>query len=401
MSKAWQVAKVMLIEIRRDRAAWVSMLLVPILLTMIMGLIFGGMGSENEKAKVPVIDHDQTKYSKLLVEELKKEQTFKVTKGTEAKVREDISEGTISAAIIIPEGFGEALRKKEKTKLEYLQLVGSDRAIGIAQILDGLAIRFSTDSESASATLELMKQYGPLTEDEEDFWSSSFEVADDAWDDPPVIVEVNDVVESEVRGDKTLASGFALTSMGFTIMFIMFMVVSGATTLLEERQKKTLGRLLTSPTKKASIVGGKILGVFIIGGIQAAILILVGGFVFKVDWGYAPLPLVVLMAVFIFCMAAMGILVSALARTLAQANSITPVIIISLAMLGGCYWPVEITPPFMQTIAKVIPTGWMMKGLTDLMVRHRGWDAVLLPSLVILGFGIVFITIGLVFLRFE
>jgi len=402
MNKAWQVAKVMIIELKRDRAAWVSMLLVPVLLTLIMGVLFGGFSSGERKSKIPVIDHDQSRYSKLLLKQLKKEPAFLIVKGEEKKARDDIRKGKIAAAIIIPDGFGEALRQGKETDLNVIQLKGSGQAIGISQIMDGLAIRYSTNSTTAASTLNVLKLSGKVFPDQEEKnWTNTFDASDKAWETPPVTVKSTSLKASEVRGEKTLATGFSQTSMGFTITFVMFMVVMGATTLLEERQKNTLGRLLTTPTKKASILSGKIIGIFMTGAIQAAILILVGRFVFQVDWGRSPLQLLFIMSVFIFSMAAMGILISSLVRTLAQANSISPVIIISLAMLGGCYWPIEITPPFMQKAANGIPTGWMMRGLTDLIVRGRGWDAVLVPSVIIFGFGVVFLSVGLVFLRFE
>ncbi len=100
-------------------------------------------------------------------------------------------------------------------------------------------------------------------------------------------------------------------------------------------------------------------------------------------------------------MSALGIMISSLTRTLAQANSISPVIVISMAMLGGCYWPLEITPPLMQSLAKALPTAWMMQGLTDLIVRGWGWEAIFLPTIALFGFGLIFLAIGLKYLRFE
>jgi ABC-type multidrug transport system permease subunit len=38
-----------------------------------------------------------------------------------------------------------------------------------------------------------------------------------------------------------------------------------------------------------------------------------------------------------------------------------------LAALGGCWWPIEITPAWMQTVQKMIPTGWTMDALHKLV----------------------------------
>ncbi|MCK4267825.1 MAG: ABC transporter permease [Actinomycetia bacterium] len=400
MNKSLQIAKVMLIEISRDRTTWVSMLMIPILLTLVMGFIFGNASSG--KSEIPVVDYDRSTYSQQLFAQLKAEPAFKVTKGKEAKTRDRIREGQISAALVIPKYFGKNLRAGRETKIEIMQLANSSQALGVSQILDGLATRFSTNGAAAEIALKLLKQSNKVAPGEDDkVWINTFKVADKAWSDPPVTVKAKNLKASEVRGENSFAGGFTQTSMGFTVAFVIFMVVVRATTILEERQNNTLGRLLTTPVTKASIISGKILGIFSTGAIQAAILIGAGVFLFGVDWGRAPLPLIVIMGVFIFSMSALGIMISALTRTLAQANSISPVIVISMAMLGGCYWPLEITPPFMQTIAKALPTAWMMQGLTDLIVRGWGWEAILLPTIALFGFGLLFLAIGLRYLRFE
>ena len=73
----------------------------------------------------------------------------------------------------------------------------------------------------------------------------------------------------------------------------------------------------------------------------------------------------------------------------------------ALAMLGGCYWRVEITPQAMQKIALFTPTGWAMSGLKNTVARGLGLESVLLPCAVLLGMASVFFTIGLSRLHLE
>ena len=46
-----------------------------------------------------------------------------------------------------------------------------------------------------------------------------------------------------------------------------------------------------------------------------------------------------------------------------------------LAALGGCWWPIEITPPWMQSLALVLPTGWTMDALHKLVNFGYGAEA--------------------------
>ena len=38
-----------------------------------------------------------------------------------------------------------------------------------------------------------------------------------------------------------------------------------------------------------------------------------------------------------------------------------------MAALGGCWWPVEITPPWARSLAMFVPTGWAMDALHKLV----------------------------------
>lgn len=402
MNKAVAIAKLMLLQHIKDKAFWMQLIGIPILLTLIMGAAFGASGDAPKKVKLAVTDNDGTGISKMFVAQLKKDPAFSVDIQKDKVARENVKKRLVSGAIIIPDGYGGDLAGAREVSIEVLNAAGDSNQALLSQVATGLTNRYSADAFAAQKTAEMVVFQGrPSVEAEKAVWEEAFEAADKKWDPAPVTVDAKTLSKSAIRGEKTLAMGFNQSSMGFTITFVMFMLVGGAATILEERMNGTLSRLMTSPTGKTSYLSGKMLGLFTTAIVQASILVGAGKYVFNVDWGRDPLALIVLMTAFIFSMASMGILVAALARTSAQANSVTPILLISMAMIGGCYWPVEITPPFMQAAAKFIPAGWMIKGLTDLITRGYGWDAIVLPTVILLGFGIGFLTLGVWFLKYE
>jgi ABC-2 type transport system permease protein len=402
MNKALAIGKLALLEALRDRSIWVSLIVVPLLLTLVMGIAFGGGGSQQKKVPLLLVDQDKTTFSRLFINALKTDKVWQITVVDEAAARDQVRRGLVSGAIIIPTGYADGLAAGSAVKIKVLNTVGDSNSALLSQITSGLTNRYSTDAFAAAKTVAGLTAAGRLSPlQTQAAWEEAFEQADKAWSPPPVTVDAKALSASAVRGEKTLASGFNMSSMGFTVTFIMFMLVGGASSILEERQQGTLGRLLTTPTSKTTYLTGKILGLFAVAAVQATILVGAGRLIFNVDWGRNPLPLIAIMIAFIFAIASLGILVAALSRTAAQAQSMTPVLLISMAMLGGCYWPIEITPPFMQAIAKFIPAGWMMKGLVDLITRGYGWTSIVTPSLVLLGFGVVFLVAGVFFLKFE
>jgi ABC-2 type transport system permease protein len=71
------------------------------------------------------------------------------------------------------------------------------------------------------------------------------------------------------------------------------------------------------------------------------------------------------------------------------------------ALLGGCWWPLEMFPPLMRKLAKIFPTYWAMQGFTTLLSRGGASQDVLPYVLVLLVFALVFLGIGIVFFRYE
>jgi ABC-2 type transport system permease protein len=58
-----------------------------------------------------------------------------------------------------------------------------------------------------------------------------------------------------------------------------------------------------------------------------------------------------------------------------------------MGALGGCWWPLQIGPPAMKTIALCLPTGWALQALHQVISFGNGFSAVLKPVAVLLAFG--------------
>jgi ABC-2 type transport system permease protein len=58
-------------------------------------------------------------------------------------------------------------------------------------------------------------------------------------------------------------------------------------------------------------------------------------------------------------------------------------------------------PQTVQTIVKILPTTWAMRGLLDIVLRGQGLSAILPEAGILLGFAAVFTTIGVLRFKFE
>lgn len=163
-------------------------------------------------------------------------------------------------------------------------------------------------------------------------------------------------------------SGYAQTIPGTTVMFtMMIMLTGGSIMLVIERQQGLLRRLASTPIPRGAVVLGKLAGRMALGVVQIGFGMAVGTLVFGMNWG-ATLPMValILLAWALFC-ATLGVTLGNVARSEAQMTGMGVVGTMILAALGGCWWPIEVTPRWMQSLAMVLPTGWTMDALHKLL----------------------------------
>ena len=194
---------------------------------------------------------------------------------------------------------------------------------------------------------------------------------------------------------KIVPSGFAQAIPGIMVMFtLLVMTTSGAILLVVERRQGLLRRLAYSPIDRLSVVLGKWGGKLALGLIQIAFAMASGTVLFKMEWGPNLPMVVVVMVAYVGLMASVGLLLGSLARTEGQAAAIGVISANLLAALGGCWWPIEVTPVWMQKLQLALPTGWAMDALHKL-VSFGASPAAALPhvaAMLVAGFGILLLS---------
>ncbi len=199
--------------------------------------------------------------------------------------------------------------------------------------------------------------------------------------------EFRDIVQVKSRFPENtvtvVPSGFDHSIPGTTIQFIMMMVIIyGGITVMEDRKKGVLARMLFSPLTKGEVFQAKLLGRWGMGVVQALILIVVGRILFKLDLGSFPLALLVI-AGFALAMAALSVFIGSLCTKEDLIIGLAVLLANIFAGLGGCWWPIEIVPPGVRTVAMISPAYWAMDALHTLRFFQGGF-ADILPNLGVL-----------------
>ena len=272
-----------------------------------------------------------------------------------------------TARLTIPDGFDAKLRRGEKVVLQF-----SAAGEGTARDLELLRVRRA--AYTVLADLIAAKQLSGEVNRE-----SVQAIAEMS---PSLTLNV------EAAGQRqTAPSGFEHAIPGELVMFTMLvMVTSGSMLVLAERKQGLLRRLAATPITRGQIVLGKWLGKMILGLVQIGVGMVIATVLFRMNWGPRFVGvLIVLVAWAAFC-ASLGLLLGNLAQSEAQVIGLGILVSMVLAALGGCWWPIEIAPAWVQDLQKALPSGWTMDAMHRLIsFRHRTITVV--PHLFALSIG--------------
>lgn len=181
--------------------------------------------------------------------------------------------------------------------------------------------------------------------------------------------------------------GFEQAIPGTLVMFTMLVsLTSGGIALVLERRLGLLRRLAAAPISRTAIVAGKWAARLALALVQIGFAMLTGSLLFRMDWGPSLPMIVIVLCTWAAFNASLSLLLGSLARTEGQMVGIGVLSSMALGALGGCWWPIEVAPRWMQSLAKLLPTGWVMDSLHRLISFGDPAVAVL-PHVIAIGVG--------------
>lgn len=192
--------------------------------------------------------------------------------------------------------------------------------------------------------------------------------------------------------DAKFADFFIPGVMTFAVFLITNLLT--ITGFVQERLSGTLDRLGASPLTAGEIVLGYGLAYSVMALVQAAILLAVAILAFQITIVGSIALAFALIALLAIASQALGILLSAAARTEAQAVQFIPFLVFPVFLLSGIFWPVEAIPPELRPFSWAVPPTYAVEGLRDIMVRGWGLEHVWWAFAALGGFAALFILLA-------
>jgi ABC-2 type transport system permease protein len=411
--KIWTIAwKDTLIRFR-DRNALILMIAAPLVLSAIIGSAFGGFiqGSDPQPfdaIPVIVVNADNGEMGQRFVDIFYSDSFRELLDVTEsndlAAARELVQLGEMRAAVYIPANFSDMLENVE-TEAVYadpalVQFYADPSATLTPNIVRGIVTQivneFSKGSISAEVTVDQMLEHmavlGPAMAGLEDAIVTKTEAQANAAD--VAAIDLN-TISVGVEEETPSVSAFAFFAPSMGILFLMFAMVDGTRSILDEERDGTLNRLISTPTSNTEILIGKIGGVFLTGVLQFVVFVIASRLIFGLNWGSSIPGLILMMLGVVMAFTSLGALIAAFARDENQANIIGSVVTLVFAALGGNFLPAQNFPDWLQVFSKITITRWGLDGFTDLTIYGLGITDVTPEVLVLVGITAVFFTLAL------
>lgn len=365
----------------RDRAALAFAFLLPFVFVIGFTLALRDVGPENEALHFTIATQESVGVSVQAVETI-----VAATDGLAAIRDYDdalaaVDAGEIDGFVAFPPDFTQRFLSGETATLEVVvgEVPPAEEAAlrGFAQ---EIAVRFSEAQATLSAVVALGSPQDAAAAMEELF-------SDDGG--PAIGLRVEQVGEIAPFN----ASNFTLP--GYLTMFVFFTAAMGAEALARERQTHTLERLMANGVRRESLIVGKFLAGGIIGVTQVAVMWTVGALAFGIDLGASPVAVVLLSLLMVVASAAFGVMLASFVGNVRTASAAGVLTSLVLAPIGGSWWPLFITPPFMQSLARLTPHGWANGGLNKLMLFGAEFTDVGPEMAALLVFAAVFLAVAL------
>lgn len=373
-------------------------IVLPVVFTF---LLAGGtpQGNDDPRIGLLVVDEAGTAISQQIITELENSTAVRPEVVVREEAQRQFDDRRAEAVFFIPAGINVESLQSSSAEVELLQQPNNINATVAERAILTAIRRVSTSVSAAQNAVKQREAKQPFASEVERqaFFESSFETAQSIQKDTPErVTVVEGLTEDEVDYDPR-----ANNSAGQLITWVFIPLFGISASFAYERQQGTLQRLLTTPASKATFLFGTIFGQVLMALVQMLLLIGFGIFAMKLNWGHEPLALFIVLLASALAAAAFGTTMGTFIKTEGQANGLSIMFGMVFAMLGGCWYPLELFPAAVQNAVKVLPTTWAMQGMLDLVLRGGGLREILPEVGVLLGFAVIFFSVGVWRFRYE
>ena len=367
----WWLALKDLLLIGRDKKAFLTLIMMPLLLIAILGAAFGNMfegegDASIEKFTLGIVNLDNGPLGKVLSDEVFAkgfEKQIKIKNFQQAEMKAQIKDHKLSIGIVIGADFSSSLMSGDEAKIKLITIPNPGiKSIIVKSVIEQFSQTIAIETEAAKLAQQKVVQNGnhlvanqgkipeiKQQQEEKQMSLTSF------------------IKEKTVKPDTEPVGAFQYYAAAMGVMFLLMTIVEGVSAMILEKEQEVYKRLLVSKLTYTNYLSGKMLGLLIIGLLQAFIIITGTTLIFGVNWGESLLGVVLMTFAFVFSACGLGVLVGSFIK---KEKTFSMVAILGtqiMAALGGSMAPLYIFPDWAVFASKFLPNGLTLQTYIELM----------------------------------
>ena len=183
------------------------------------------------------------------------------------------------------------------------------------------------------------------------------------------------------------------------VMTIILMLVSAMMTSISITREKELGTmeiLLVSPIKPFQVIIGKVVPYIFLSVINAAVIVLLSIFIFRMPVQGSLFLLGAESVLFIITSLALGILISTISETQQTAMMISLMgLMLPVILLSGFIFPISSMVEPLQIISHIIPAKWFIIIIKGIMLKGVDITFIWKETLILVGMTLFFIGLSI------
>ncbi|WP_379157362.1 ABC transporter permease [Paenibacillus sp. sgz5001063] len=374
MTIAWNMVK----RTIGSRKGFLMYILLPSIVVAAIISVTGGM--EDSSATVLYTNMDTGAAGQHLLAELEKTGDYKlVPRSDEAALKEGVIGQEGGVGLWIPAEYTAQLAHGEQPQLNIYELRTTETSIMFK-------MKVNTIAEEMLETAQAVHAVSRGTGDAEAGFGT-------------ILKQAGQHNVGSTRTDYDLYPRQTLGVItGMTLMFLMGLVTSTVSMIMDDRRGRTMMRMFSAPVRSYEIALGNFLGSFLVGVIQIAVVLVLGKWVLRYDYEVPAYLYFLVLAAFMLVSMGIASTVAGLVRNPRNAGMLNALILTPTCMLGGCFWPLSVMPDYMQKAANFMPQKWAIQAV-DIAATGGGWSELWLPFAVLGLMAAVLLAIGSAILR--
>jgi len=196
--------------------------------------------------------------------------------------------------------------------------------------------------------------------------------------------------------DESMCDSLGLLLLGILSFFMIFLF-SGIS-FVRERTSDTVERLMLTPVRTVSVVGGYVLGFGVFAIIQSALMIVFAKFVLKMPFVGQWWCAMIIMLLIAVIAVVFGVMISAVSKNEFQVMQFIPIVIIPQIFFSGLI-PVDTLPYHLNYISKIMPLYYGSTALKGVLVYGYSLAQILPQILILCGFIVLLFAINIIAVR--